>query len=145
MRESVLIVPYNSVLSFSLGLWPGSPTQALVHLHRAPKTMRRCCASSQGHCGLSPGAGVFSDKSMPDLLSQLNRSFVVLHANVSVAALRFHRFPPLGIPCVASSIGTRTVLDTPPPPLRPSQSLQRPAIVLLSKRKRTPARSHVEY
>lgn len=77
LRESVLIVPYNSVLSFSLGLWPDSPTHTLVHLHTASKTMWCCRASSQGHCGPSPGASVLSDKSMPDLLSELNRSFVI--------------------------------------------------------------------
>lgn len=77
LRESVLIVPYNSMLSFSLGLRPDSPTHTLVHLHTGSRTMWCCRASSQGHCGPSPGAAVLSDKSMPDLLSELNRSIVI--------------------------------------------------------------------
>lgn len=111
LRESVLIVPYNSVLSFPLGLWPDSPTRTPVHLHTAPKTMRCCRASSQGDSGPSPGAGLLSDKSMPDLLSELNRSFVVSSMRMSARLeLRFPAFPPFGTPCVASSTGTWPLL-----------------------------------
>lgn len=132
MRESVLIVPYNSVLSFSLGLWPDSPTRTPVHLHTAPKTMRCCRASSQGHSGPSPGAGVLSDKSMPDLLSELNRSFVVSSVRMSARLeLRFPAFPPFGTPCVASSTGTW------PPPAA--------ADCLAIKEKRIPVHSHMGF
>lgn len=53
-------------------------------LAQSPKTMRCCRASSQSHCGPSPGAGVFSDKFVPDLLSELNCFFVVSSMWMSV-------------------------------------------------------------
>lgn len=107
LRESVLIVPYNRVLSFSLGLWPDLPTHTLVYLHTASKTMWCCRASSQGHWGPSPRAALLSDKSVPDLLSELNRSFVV--SSMWMSAWLSCGFPHslcFLIPYVASSIGT---------------------------------------
>lgn len=59
LRESVLIVPHNSVLSLLLGLWPDSPTCTPVHLRIGPGTMRvlPCLFTGPQWAG-PPGAGV---------------------------------------------------------------------------------------
>lgn len=111
---------------------------------QAPKTMRCCRASSQGRSGPSPGAGVSSDKSMPDLLSELNRSFVVssvrMSAWLSCGLLHSLR---LGYLRVASSAGTWTPLDAFAPRPRPARDPPPPSDCLALKEKRIPVRSHV--
>lgn len=76
-RECFLIVPlHNSVLSFSLGFWPTLPTRSLVYLYRASKQCRLVFLHG-ATVGRSPRGGVFSNASVPNLVSELNCFFVI--------------------------------------------------------------------
>lgn len=85
LRECVLIVPpHNSAFSFSVGLLPRIPTRTLVHLSRAPKQCRAAVLLQRATVGQSPGGGVFSDKSLPNLVPALNCFFVISSMWMSV-------------------------------------------------------------
>ncbi len=85
LRERVLIVPpHNRLFSFSVGVWPRLPTQTLVHLSRAPKQCRVAVLLQRATVGQSPGGGVFSDKSAPNLVPALNCFFVISSMWMSV-------------------------------------------------------------
>lgn len=95
LRESVLaLLLHGRVFSHSAGLRPRLPTRTLVRLsRRAPKQWRAAVLLHGATDGQSPGGGVFSDKSVPNLLSELNCVFVTsYHVNVSAAELRLHGF-----------------------------------------------------
>lgn len=74
VRERVLIVlPHNSMFSSSAGPWP---TWALVHLSRAPKQCEAAVLLQRATVEQSPKGGVFSNKSVPNLVTALNCLFV---------------------------------------------------------------------
>lgn len=70
------------VFILSSALWPRLPTQ--LHLCRAPKQRRAAMLLHRATVGQSPGGGVFSVKSVPNLVSQFSCFFVISSMWMSV-------------------------------------------------------------
>lgn len=84
LRECVLIVLHNSVLSCPAGLWPRLPTPATVRWCGASKQCRAAVLLHGATVGQSPRGGVFSNRPVPNLVSDLNCVFVISSLWMSV-------------------------------------------------------------